>query len=55
MTDEWDKIYPEYGFAHNRGYGTKVHIDAIYKYGACPLHRRSFEPVKSLLSKNVQL
>ena len=55
MTDEWDKIYPEYGFAHNRGYGTKLHIDAICKYGACPLHRRSFEPVKSLLSKNVQL
>ena len=55
MTDDWDKIYPEYGFSHNRGYGTKIHIEAIYKYGPCPIHRHSFEPVKSLLNKNVQL
>ena len=55
MTDDWNKIYPQYGFAHNRGYGTKTHIEAIYKYGACPLHRHSFEPVKSLLSKNPSL
>ncbi len=48
MTDDWDKLYPQYGFSHNRGYGTKTHIEAIYKFGACPLHRRSFEPVKSL-------
>ena len=55
MTDDWDKIYPKYGFSHNRGYGTKTHIESIYKYGPCPLHRHSFEPVKSLLNNNVQL
>ena len=55
MTDEWDLDYPEYGFAHNRGYGTKAHIEAIYKYGPSPIHRHSFEPVKSLLSQAVQL
>ena len=39
LTDEWHKKYPEYGFNHNRGYGTKEHIAAIKKFGACPLHR----------------
>lgn len=49
LTEQWHLQYPQYGFSHNRGYGTKVHIDAIHKFGACPLHRKSFEPVKSLL------
>ncbi len=39
---ELDKQYPEYGFAKHKGYGTSEHIDAIRKYGPCPLHRRSF-------------
>ncbi len=42
MMIEYDKKYPEYGFAKHKGYGTKAHIDAIKKYGACELHRRSF-------------
>lgn len=50
MTDEWDLQYPQYGFAHNRGYGTKEHREAIYKFGPCELHRRSFEPVKSIMN-----
>ena len=50
LTDEWDKIYPVYGFNHNRGYGTKDHIDAIKKFGFCPIHRKSFSPVKEMLS-----
>ena len=37
-----DKIYPEYGFARNKGYGTAEHIAALEKYGPCPIHRRSF-------------
>jgi len=37
-----DALYPEYGFARNKGYGTKEHIAALEKYGPCPLHRRSF-------------
>ena len=55
MTEIWDLQYPEYGFAHNRGYGTKLHREAIYKFGACELHRRSFEPVKSILSNQITL
>ncbi len=38
----YDKIYPEYGFAKNKGYGTAYHITAIKEHGLCPIHRRSF-------------
>ncbi len=48
LADQWALTYPEYGFEHNRGYGTKAHLDAIYKHGATPIHRRSFNPVKIL-------
>ena len=44
---EYDLIYPEYGFAHNKGYGTKQHMEAIQKYGITPIHRRSFAPVRA--------
>lgn len=39
---EYDRLYPEYGFASNKGYGSAAHIEAIKKYGPCPIHRRSF-------------
>lgn len=39
---EMDKIYPEYGFAKHKGYGTAEHIEAIKKYGPCPIHRKDF-------------
>lgn len=39
---EYDKIYPEYGFSSNKGYGTAKHIEALKAYGACDIHRRSF-------------
>ncbi len=39
---EADDKWPEYAFAAHKGYGTKVHIEAIGKYGACPIHRMSF-------------
>ena len=39
---ELDTLYPQYGFARNKGYGTKEHIEALRKYGPCPFHRRSF-------------
>ena len=46
---EYDKLYPEYGFAKHKGYGTKAHMEALRKYGACPIHRRSFRPVLDTL------
>lgn len=39
---EWDSVYPQYGFAKHKGYGTAQHIAAIKEYGLCPIHRRSF-------------
>ena len=42
MCYEYDKLYPEYGFAKHKGYGTKLHTDAIKKYGITPVHRPSF-------------
>lgn len=39
---EWDKIYPQYGFAQHKGYGTSAHISSIKEYGPCPLHRKTF-------------
>lgn len=39
---EYDKIMPEYGFASNKGYGSEEHIEALRKYGATPIHRKSF-------------
>lgn len=39
---EMDSIYPGYGFAVHKGYGTKAHKDAVWEFGPCPIHRRSF-------------
>lgn len=39
---EYDKIMPEYGFASNKGYGSREHIEALRTYGATPIHRKSF-------------
>lgn len=41
----YDEIYPVYGFAKNKGYPTKMHLQAIEEYGITPIHRRSFGPV----------
>lgn len=42
IMEEYDKVYPEYGFAKHKGYGTKAHIEAIKTHGACKIHRRTF-------------
>lgn len=44
---QYDEIYPEYGFASNKGYGAAAHLEALKKYGPTPIHRRSF--LKNLL------
>lgn len=42
MMAEYDKLYPEYGFAKHKGYGTAAHIATVREHGPCPIHRRSF-------------
>ena len=44
---QYDEIYPEYGFAGNKGYGAAIHLEALKKYGPTPIHRRSF--IKNLI------
>ncbi len=39
---QYDEVYPMYGFSSNKGYGAQAHIDALKKYGPCPIHRKSF-------------
>lgn len=46
--DEQDALYPGYGFARHKGYGTAAHLDALRRLGPCPIHRRSFGPVSQL-------
>lgn len=49
MLIELDKKYPEYDFKHNKGYPTKKHLEAIYKYGILSSHRKSYGPVKNYI------
>lgn len=53
MMLEYDREYPAYGFAKHKGYGTKAHMDALRKFGPCPIHRMSFRPVLLALPENV--
>lgn len=48
---EMDEVYPQYGFAKHKGYGTAMHMQAIREYGLCPIHRRSF--TKNIVKKNL--
>ncbi len=46
MMLEFHEQFPQYGFAEHKGYGTPQHLTAIAKFGACPIHRRSFAPIR---------
>ncbi|WP_353855773.1 ribonuclease HII [Bacillus sp. Bos-x628] len=50
MMEEYGRRYPEYQFEKHKGYGTKEHMAAIQKYGATPIHRVSFAPVRAVIS-----
>ena len=49
----YDQQYPQYGFASHKGYPTKQHREALEKYGVLPIHRKTFEPVKSMCLKQM--
>jgi ribonuclease HII len=46
---ELDRLYPQYGLARNKGYGTRHHLEALAVYGPCPEHRKTYQPVKNCL------
>ena len=48
IMERLDALFPAYGFAHNKGYGSGAHMQAIAEFGATKWHRRSYEPVKSM-------
>jgi ribonuclease HII len=48
LMQEYHLQWPEYNFAQHKGYGTREHLEAIHRLGPCPIHRMSFEPLKSL-------
>jgi len=49
---EYDDLYPGYGFAKHKGYGTKIHLDKLQRLGPSPVHRRSFAPVRQCDNSN---
>lgn len=50
LMEEEAKKWPQYGFELHKGYGTAQHLEMIRKLGPCPIHRKSFEPIRSLLT-----
>lgn len=48
---EMDRLYPGYGFAEHKGYGTPAHLAAIRQLGPCPIHRKSFAPIRPVQGK----
>lgn len=52
VMDSLEYLYPGYGFAKHKGYATREHIESLMTLGPSPVHRRSFEPVRSLLEAN---
>jgi len=48
---DYDRAYPQYGFAQHKGYGTAQHLAALYRHGACPEHRKTFAPVAQVLAE----
>ena len=50
LMEKYDTLYPGYGFASHMGYGTAAHLEALQKLGPCPIHRKTFRPVRELLT-----
>lgn len=50
IMEDYDKRYPQYGFKRHKGYGTKEHQEALETFGPCPIHRKSYSPIKRLLN-----
>jgi ribonuclease HII len=53
LMHDYASLYPAYNLAQHKGYPTVAHKAAIQKFGPCPIHRRSFNPLKTMLEENV--
>ncbi len=53
--EKMDIKYPNYGFKKHKGYGTKLHLEALEKYGPCKIHRKTYSPVSKYFSKQLTL
>jgi len=51
---EMDKVFPKYNFKQHKGYGTKEHLELIKKYGYTPIHRKTYEPIKSMIKEELE-
>ena len=51
--DQLDRQYPQYCLARNKGYGTREHLDALFRCGPCPEHRRTYQPIKDMLTPSL--
>ncbi len=49
----WHERYPEYGFDRHKGYSTPEHFEQLARHGPCPIHRRSFDPIRSYFQKDL--
>ena len=52
IMEQMAQEYPQYGFEKHKGYGTKQHIEALQKFGHCPIHRVSYAPIKAIIKSN---
>jgi ribonuclease HII len=50
---QWHDDYPQYGFDHNKGYPTPEHLRKLKQHGPCPIHRRSFAPVRDAMAPDL--
>ena len=55
IMNDLDRLYPGYGLAKHKGYGTQDHRDALERLGPCPSHRRNFAPVKAVIQQQLEL
>ena len=53
MMMEYSLLYPNYGFERHKGYGTSLHLEALRKFGPCPIHRKSFSPIAAWVEETL--
>ena len=51
----FDDLYPGYRFGHHKGYGTRDHLDCLQKLGPCPIHRRTYQPVRDVMGETMSM